>query len=300
MTTPIPTPIRWACALACALPLFAAAPAHAAWLDSLFGKSDTANAPAGSAASSKQRNWRIGEFTSLQLAPREAGTPPNDQPAQISGDALRRQLALVRFGDGAGRPLFAADELGELVEPLVQALSVAGPGDDLLLVSSSRRDGGILMPPTAVTARLFVQGGALQVIVHDARFDFYDKYRGTSVAPTFVPGSRTAATSTAIRSEGAANRRGDWLAIPMGAGAAAAPPPPPPPPVGLAAPAAAGLAATPAAPAAAPAPRPLSPREPGFAEDVEQRLLLLKRLRDKGLISEPEYEQKRAEILKLL
>jgi hypothetical protein len=41
-------------------------------------------------------------------------------------------------------------------------------------------------------------------------------------------------------------------------------------------------------------------RDPGFAEEVEQRLLTLKRLFDRGLISEAEYQQKRKEVLQLL
>jgi hypothetical protein len=36
------------------------------------------------------------------------------------------------------------------------------------------------------------------------------------------------------------------------------------------------------------------------ANDAEQRLLTLKRLYDKGLITKPEYDKKRAEILKSL
>jgi hypothetical protein len=61
---------------------------------------------------------------------------------------------------------------------------------------------------------------------------------------------------------------------------------------------AATVAPAPPAPAAAP-PLP-RPRDPGYADDVEQRLLTLKRLRDRGLISEEEYQQKRKEILQQL
>ena len=55
-------------------------------------------------------------------------------------------------------------------------------------------------------------------------------------------------------------------------------------------------AAQPAMPSAAPA-APTGTRDAAFYEEQEQRLLALKRLRDKGLISEAEYQAKRQEVL---
>jgi hypothetical protein len=46
-------------------------------------------------------------------------------------------------------------------------------------------------------------------------------------------------------------------------------------------------------------PAPAAPPVPA-AQDAEQRLLTLKRLYDKGLITKSEYEKKRADILKEL
>jgi hypothetical protein len=58
---------------------------------------------------------------------------------------------------------------------------------------------------------------------------------------------------------------------------------------------------TPAAPvAAASAPAAPRPRDAAFFEEQELRLRALKRLRDGGLISEDEYQQKRREILEKL
>ncbi|MBC7664504.1 MAG: SHOCT domain-containing protein [Caulobacter sp.] len=45
---------------------------------------------------------------------------------------------------------------------------------------------------------------------------------------------------------------------------------------------------------------PVAPVVTPTANDAEQRLLTLKRLYDKGLITKPEYDKKRAEILKSL
>ena len=200
---------RWAAC--CGALLIASQPARAGWLDGLFGKGE---APAASAADTTlakaapgQRIWRVREFTTIQLAPSEAGTGANRHPAQLQLEVLRQQLAQVQVGGrGAAQALFAADELAALLAPLVQAFERAGPGDDVLLVSTSRRDSGVLVAPTAVTARLFVTGEGLQFIVHDTRLEFYDKYRGTYEEPKFSAGQRATPSSAAIQSAGATSR----------------------------------------------------------------------------------------------
>ncbi len=180
----------------------------------------------------EQRNWQIHEFTRLDLVAREAGSEANQHPARLAPEAVREQLAQVQLVLGGTRvPLFAADEAAELAAPLSQALGRAGPGDDVLLLSSARRESGLLGSPTAITARLFVQGGALQLIVHDARFAFYDAYRGTNVAPRFSYGSRSAAGTAVLESAGATSRRADWpspsaVAAQLRAGPAGEPPHP--------------------------------------------------------------------------
>ena len=146
-----------------------------------------------------------------------------------------------------------------------------------------------------------MQGGQLQVIVNDARYEFYNEYRGNGRPPQFNFGSRGKAGSVTLRSSTGSLPRADWVALPLTATAAAAAPI-------QAAPAAAAPAVVPPRPAAAAAAQPpapsatpaLRPRDPGFADEVEQRLTTLKRLRDRGLISEEEFQQKRREILQAL
>ena len=75
---------------------------------------------------------------------------------------------------------------------LVEALANARPDQDLALVSSARHEDNTFYGITAVTARLFVVDGHLNLIVHDARADFYDTARGSGMAPHFTIGSRTA------------------------------------------------------------------------------------------------------------
>lgn len=267
--------------------LAAVAAEAASWTDFLFGaKSGQVDKPA---TSSERRIWRIGEFTAIQRAEREAGAAPNQQPATIAPETLRQLLAPARLVVGKNTvPLFHPEELSELIESLSEALAVAGPGDDLLLLSTHRRGEGILRTPTGLTARLFVQGDALNLIVNDARRDFVNAYIGSRIPPTFSFGSRTTPGQVALQDPGATVKRADWLAIPLQR-AAAAP---------VAAPA---VVLPPAAPAAQAAPVP-APRAaaPASADEIERRLLTLKRLRERGLISEDEYQQKRREILQAL
>ncbi|MBX3607520.1 MAG: SHOCT domain-containing protein [Piscinibacter sp.] len=300
MNTTRTPPARLVPLLMAGLLLVPGVPAHAAGLlDGLFGSSSAG----GAQAEPGRRSWTIHEFTTIRLVARESGAVPNQHPAVIQPEVLRSQLAQVRYvvrGD-ATEALFAGSELDELVEPLSQALASAGPGDDVLLLSSSRRGGGILTQPQGVTARLFVQGNALQLIVHDTRYEFMNQYLGSRVPPTFTYGSRASSGSPQLRSASAKGPRGDWLALPLIVTAATNAPAGPMPAV-LPAAAAPAAAATPApAPAAAPPAAPMPrPRDPGFADEIEQRLITLKRLRDRGLITEEEYQQKRKEILQQL
>ena len=279
----------------------ACAPAHAGVMDFLFGsKKSTADA---AQVDPQRRTWRIGEFTAIRLVPREPGSAPNQQPVSLHPEGLRQQLALVRTTvKGTPQPLFANDEISELIEPLAQALSVAGPGDDVLLLSTARRGDGVLVAPMGITARLFVQGGSLNLIVHDARLDFVNAYIGTHITPQFEFGSRSHASAVGLQSAGAASRRSDWLAVPVAAAvtpaAAALAAPPAPAPLMTAAPAA--VAAPVAAVAPAPATPPQRSRDAAFYEEQAQRLKGLKLLRDQGVISEDEYQQKRKEILSSL
>ena len=278
---------RWlAPAILCTGMTLAPAPSAfaASWTDFLFGsKSASGEKPA---VASDRRIWRIGEFTAIQRAEREPGAPPNQHPAALAPETLRQLLAPVRLVVGNGtQPLLAPDEISDLIEPLAEALSVAAPGDDLLLLSTHRRGGGVLLAPLGLTARLFVQDNALHLIVHEARRDFVNAYIGSRIAPTFTFGSRAQAGGVTLQDPGAMVRRADWLAIPVNRAVAAAPGVPP------------KTQATPApAPAAAPAARPA----PVSADEIEQRLLTWKRLRERGLISEEEFQQKRREILQAL
>jgi hypothetical protein len=282
--------------------LLGALSAPALGAESATGVSSTA--PQVRGATGRQL-WRISDYTTIELVAREAGAADNQHPWTIEHNtlhALLQQVQLVR--GGASKPLFAIDELNNIVPSLTDALAHARPDQDIALVSSARHEDNTFYSITAVTARLFVVDGHLNLIVHDPRVDFYDAARGTGMAPHFTVGSRTSEGTAPVQSPSATNKRGDWLVL----AAVSAPVLPvapqlaPPAAVAPVAPAApvASLAAPPAAAApVAPAPMvaPAAPAAPA-PTDAEQRLLTIKRLYDKGLLTKSEYDKKRAEIIK--
>lgn len=239
------------------------------------------------AAGPARTQWKLGEHTWVKRVPAEAGAPLNDHPAKFDRAALQQRLGEVRFlAEGQEIPLFHADELISLAEPLREALSLAGPGEDIVLLSTHKRGGSFLSSAYGLTARLFVQDGQLQLLVHDARLDFVDRYRGSQVLPEFHFGARNLASGIILKHSTATARRNDWLSLPL---------------VGLAA-EAPGTKAAPV-PATVPPPPKTAPgastkaRDAAFFMEQEERLRALKRMREENLITEAEYQQKRQDVL---
>ncbi|NVO08036.1 MAG: SHOCT domain-containing protein [Rhodoferax sp.] len=114
--------------------------------------------------------------------------------------------------------------------------------------------------------------------------------------PVYDFGSRSAASGSKIAAAGALQLRSDRLVLNLGAATPQAAAPAAMAPVA----AAAQPAAQPVAPQAAPAPAATAARDKAFFEQQAQRLEGLKNLRDKNLITDAEYQQKRAEILQSL
>jgi len=240
-----------------------------------------------------QTQWRLANFTWLKLVPAEPGAPANAHPATFSDEALVAALGPVQATvEGQSVPLFAKDELKGLARPLREALALAKPGDDLILLSTFKRGGGFMEMPVGLTARLFVADGALHLIVHDARLTFMDRYSADRTLPTFVYGSRAAASGVTLEAPHATRRRADWLSFPL-----APAPAPAAAPVSAPAPAPAPAVTPVAAPPKAPTP---AARDEAFYEAQAQRLRALKKLRDENLLSEAEYQAKRDAILKTL
>ena len=237
-----------------------------------------ASGPETKPAIAHHAKWEIRPFMSVAIVPREAGAQVDDQPMALAPEALRKALSGVTIA--SGRPLFDPAELALLVGPLAQALAEATAGDDLQLLSNYKREGsGFMVSPKAVTALLFLQGGRLNLIVHDDRFEFYGKWlQDRDKAPRFEFGSRARAGSAQLRSPEGTSIRPDWVTLPL-------------------APVAVVPADAPIASSATPAPAALPTRDAAFYEQQQQRLRGLQGMRDAHAISEEEYQQKRKEIL---
>ena len=227
-------------------------------------------------------SWEMSAFTYIKLVRMEPGAPGNDHPVEIRPELLASQLGAVQFiQPGGAVNLFGKDEIAQLSQYLSQAFSQARPGEDVILVSTGRRERGILSDPLTLTARMFWQDGALQFIVHHARLNWYMDYRIKGIHPTFEPGSRKVASEVRIQSPGGLNQRADWLALSQ----------PVPAPV------AAPQAASPAVPAQVAVAVPPA-RDAALDAQQEERLRALNHLRDEKLISEDEYQIKLADVLK--
>ena len=258
--------------------------------------------PAQAAPPSNRQRWDLTLFSWVRRSPAEPGAPANSQPLRVSAAALEQALASVQLVlPKEDEPLFDRSEAAGLSKVLAEALALAGPGEDLELVSTAKRGGGFFSDSLTVTARLFVQEGKLNLLVHDARLDVVFKYNLDFTMPKFEFGSRTKARAVVLRAEEGEARRPDWIVLPL------------PPPTVKAAPTSTPVtvaptpvapspvlpaAVAPVAPAAPAPPRPES--APAPSSTLESRLFRLKQLRDQNLITEEDYAKRKQELLKEL
>jgi hypothetical protein len=228
--------------------------------------------PPASPAKPHRIFWDLGQYTWLRLTPREPGAALNDPQTPVEAAALTQRLGTIRATTSEGvEALFAPMELAGLAKAMGEALSLAGPGEDLLLFSSSRRSQGFLSSPLAVSARIFLRDGALNIIVQDARLEVLGRYAPDGDWSKIDYGTRGHASQVTLSCPEAISRRGDWLVF--------------------------ALDKVPAVPAVPPVPKPV---DASIHPVQEKRLRDLLHLREEKLISEKEYQAKRAEIIKSL
>lgn len=230
----------------------------------------------------------------VRLEPIESGAAPNDQPISFTATQIRAVLAMLRTSQD-NEPLFNEDELNEVAAPIATALSKASAREDVAFAVAGKHGALAAITQSAVTSgRVFYKNGALNFIFGEMRSKASDQLASTGFLGSFVlrdfpAGSRSSASRSAEVGAGgsvtyAANNRHDWVQI-------AAQGVPPPAAVVRAPAAPPGAQTQPGAPA-------VSPDAAGL--DIERRLTVLKGLRDKGLITEQEYDDKRKDILKSL
>lgn len=244
-----------------------------------------------------------GNDQSVVLVPQDdEAAPPNDHPATVAAKDVERKLASLRFRYAdketgtAPLPVFNAEQIEILGEALAAGLGRATPSQDVRfsIIGAQRPSPGAFLRRNRLTAgRVFFLDGKLNVIFGELQSPYRKKNIYGRLEQDFYPreyGSRaTPAEREAVLVEVAATRlredtngpRPDWVVFDSDA---------------VRAPGSSSTQA-PEPPADGPAPDPSAAAAGG---DIEQRLRTLKRLREKGLISEEAYRKKVDEILQEL
>jgi hypothetical protein len=211
----------------------------------------------------------------------------NSHPITLEADQLSAVLSRVRARSGETDEiidLFPEKNRAELAAQLAKELRRIDPDQELHLVSFRHIGTLFSGQRNASAARVFMQSGRLNLILGQIDL-FFSEFRDPD-RPVPPMGSRKRATSLKgriIPTEGVTFvfGRNDWVALDL---VRAAPPPP------AVAPSAKGSGQTPGITSPKVAAKPQ-------AKSIEEKLWILKNLRDKELITEQEYVEKRRQIL---
>lgn len=215
------------------------------------------------------------QFKNMLLVKREAGSPVNQHPVTIDAEELGKRLKSIRVRHGKDKPrsLFDDDhpqELREFSKWLAQALAEASPDTDILFNFPQERGMGFLSEHVMLTGRAFVIDDQLNIIFSHIADYYQGQWLRANMVRKFNRPSRQQSVLEgrevvdAVKAPRAQPARGDWVQISL-------------------------ADAAPAARATAPAPT-------GQLRAAE-RLQKLQSLKDKGLINDEEYQQKRQQIL---
>jgi hypothetical protein len=249
-----------------------------------------------------------GKYSFVRIEGSEPGAPDNQHPVSITPEALRAQLAQIMLKRRTPEPVMNEEELNEIAAPLSQALAQATSAQEVSFAVTGLHSGfGPLATRSVTTARVFQQGGQLNVIFGLVRNEFEGQLRGSGYLIAFEPGQRAKAVSRGVElspasGASASNVRTDWIKFdrlaPPPAPAAAPAATPAAAPATAPVPVAAPLAPAVVAPASnPPVPAPAAPGNDPLYNKTADRLKALQRLRDEGLITEKEYQEKRKAIL---
>ncbi|MBV8659756.1 MAG: SHOCT domain-containing protein [Burkholderiales bacterium] len=251
----------------------------------------------------------------------------NTHPATFSPDQLRNLLARFYKKEGSKEsvPYFTQDEQQRLSE-MLQPIFVKAQASDDVLFGSSNRPGNFLLTPRVLNAgRLFVAEGYLNIVIgmcaeaQDMNYQAqHGRARALNHGSRIKPASDLSCELVAQNGAERVDNRPDWLRLPITQETVQPVPVPQPKtgtsflpflkwpggdkPAAAPAPVATPAVASPAT--AAPVTQPKAPRQEVLplapTNKLEERMQLLKRLHDNGLITNEEYDQKRAALLKEL
>lgn len=244
----------------------------------------------------------------------EAVGANNQHPVTLSSEQFAVLLGQFYKRERSKQPAryFSSEEITRLSPQLARLFAQAKPDQDIEFTTSFRPGDFPVVPRALNAGRLFIENGQLNLLIGTCARAQDTGYRETFGSfPKLDDGSRAKPAGKigcellAGNGTEPVDNRKDWLRLDINAALAArnAPVFPAPPTLTNTTTASPEQAKTPqpVSPPAATAvpaepPAPANPASP--AGDIEGRLTLLKRLHDKGLITDAEYEQKRAAILK--
>jgi len=245
------------------------------------------------------------QFVALERQDSKSGAKPvsNSHPASVSIARLSSILEAIELrmpGQKQPQPLLNETGIRILSENISQALATAAPADDVTFAYVGLYPVQSLMSivkaDMVTTGRLFVKDGQVNIIFGLLHKPVNERTEDRRLNP-FTPGSREFVLPQEAQlvmkpgMESFTLKRPDWAVFPLAAPTyASAPEPSAEVPATAAMPA---VTPTSPAPAASYQARPAPPAK----KSVEERLMILKGLKEKGLITEEEYKAKRQEIL---
>jgi hypothetical protein len=223
-----------------------------------------------------------GQFVRIEAA--EPDAQPHQHPLTITQAQMKDALQRVKIDAADAAPFLSDEAMENIAGPLAQAMSRATPAQEVSFAVADRPAGfGRLMSRRVTTGRLYRDGAGLHLIIGLLHTPFEDEMLATGHRIAFTPGSRqhpiqegwSLGTDDLVTHPVAG--REDWVRIDQRAwsgstlavGADSAPPPPVPP----------------------------QTDQGDRYRSLEERLEVLKKLREKGLISEEVYQQKSRQIL---
>jgi len=236
---------------------------------------------APSHAATQKPLWQSGDqFVALapQDSPPAATVEPNDHPVKLTRDRIASILASleIRTADNdKAEALFTASSVQTIAPQLLQGLLQASPAEDVTFAVIGLHNTlyGMAKAPKVTTGRVFYKDGRFNIIIGLAQQEVRD--RDDRRLFPFTPGSRQKALPGEWQLLAQPDRKGcllarkDWVMF-------------------------SAEWQEPAAELSAPAPPAKAASD---NRTPAERLTTLKDLRDKGLISEEEYQKKRAPIL---
>lgn len=243
--------------------------------------------------------WEEGSEFVTVVPQDDAASPANEQPLEISSENIATLLQALRVEPSKpveGEepfPVFTQRERDVLGQAIAQALSIAGPDQDVTFMTMDSRSmgsGGFARKVLVNKGRVFYQGGELNVIFGELRAPYRQRNVYGQMYPwPYRDGSRTNASKIRrwriVQDAGVGHhmegeeQRNDWIVIDPTVVLALGAEPEKPEPL----------------PAAIAAARGAPTTVPG--QPAEERLAVLDDLYDKGLIAEEAYLAKMSSIL---